>query len=866
MTAQDVPNSESNIDPDTGFNRLMVEQMAKSIQIAHDINPKSWCIDSWQDNNNRLHPIPAVGSVNIMSIGPGTPHGFMVDISESDIDQQQFIKELLDPTRQYKHYPWATYLLIPGDRVGEVLARLSSEHESSVRRVASHVKITNRWKRHNLQFVAQIESLLGYELPKPAYLPNLLPSSPETKPTHRFWKISPGSSGVEWPTFRDRGLIAIQWSDKILDLSQLPDNESQFKNQVRAALDVSHAGAQSLWQFAKVMKPGDKVLTYSSRTVLGHGEITSAYQSVADEYIFSHRRNVRWDSVATRRLDGLPPELLAKLSRNATLIELTSSEFHQATGTTQDHPQHVDFQPTQIRAALAATGLHYTHDQIATFYTALQTKGFVVLSGISGTGKSKIAQGFVDLLPSGPNSTSTQSSRDEGVITFTLKPYTKKSKNVILPSAQTYILPEMDMNDPQKIDIHFGDLSSRGTITKDLHQSDRVLFRLYFTGDVGRAIQELPLNQPIFLSPVIDEDEARLTGFTISLEPQVSPDSMIVPHAGQLTSNHLFLSVRPDWRDSTSLLGYFNPLTGAYEWTDFLRFIIRAGENYRTDNPIAWFVILDELNLAHVEYYFADLLSVIESGRHDGGDMDGFTREPLRLTYPESPGDDDMPPREIFLPPNLYIIGTVNMDETTHAFSPKVLDRAFTIELTDVDFSNYPPEMAEDADDIPDAAKHALLDAFTRNGQFARVSKTDILDIVQTHPVIRTRLQNLNALLQRDRFHFGYRVFDEIAQYLANSERNNLLPFDQAFDHAVFMKVMPKFSGSRARLRSPLLSVLAWAINPDLPDVTRITGDFDKSMTELDPNTYSKATCRRVAERAYQMLAALETDGFVSFG
>jgi len=60
--------------------------------------------------------------------------------------------------------------------------------------------------------------------------------------------------------------------------------------------------------------------------------------------------------------------------------------------------------------------------------------------------------------------------------------------------------------------------------------------------------------------------------------------------------------------------------------------------------------------------------------------------------------------------------------------------------------------------------------------------------------------------------------------------------------------------------------VLAWAINPDLPDVIRITSDFDKSMTEFGPNTCSKATCRRVAERAYQMLAALETDGFVSFG
>ncbi len=152
-------------------------------------------------------------------------------------------------------------------------------------------------------------------------------------------------------------------------------------------------------------------------------------------------------------------------------------------------------------------------------------------------------------------------------------------------------------------------------------------------------------------------------------------------------SNSLFLSVRPDWRDSTSLLGYYNPLTETYEWTDFLRFLLRARDNYKANgkDALAWFVILDEMNLAHVEYYFADLLSIIESGRDD----DGWSREPIRLTYPDAKTDNP-PPHEIHLPPNLYIIGTVNMDETTHAFSPKVLDRAFTIELTDVDFSGLP--------------------------------------------------------------------------------------------------------------------------------------------------------------------------------
>jgi hypothetical protein len=158
------------------------------------------------------------------------------------------------------------------------------------------------------------------------------------------------------------------------------------------------------------------------------------------------------------------------------------------------------------------------------------------------------------------------------------------------------------------------------------------------------------------------------------------------------------------------------------------------------------------------------------------------------------------------------------------------------------------------------------LQAFALNGRFAQIRKTEIHDIVERRPEIRTRLQNLNSLLKKDRFHFGYRTFDEISQYLSNNDLNEMMEFDQAFDHAVFMKVLPKFSGSRARLRSPLLSVLAWAINPDLPDLTKITSAFDKSTPEFGDITYPDATCRRVAERAHQMLAALETDGFVSFG
>ena len=390
-----------------------------------------------------------------------------------------------------------------------------------------------------------------------------------------------------------------------------------------------------------------------------------------------------------------------------------------------------------LSAQLTQEGLHFTDWQLATFYTALQTKGFVILSGISGTGKTRLAQAFAGMLPQ--------------------------------------------------------------------------------------------------------------------------------PAEG---ANHLFVTVRPDWRDSKSLLGYYNPLTGTYEWTPFLRFLLRAEQNYKTADKLAWFVILDEMNLAHVEYYFADLLSVLESGR----DEDGWTREPLRMGYPDE-AEGNLPPPELKLPPNLYIVGTVNVDETTHAFSPKVLDRAFTLELTDVDFSAYPIPPASTQHDLSDQERKAILKDFARNDKFARVEKPTIMAYVTAHPEIRDRLQTLKDLLRPHDLHFGYRVFDEIVAFLAAAESNKLYDdlngAEAAFDAAVLMKVLPKFHGSRSRLEKPLCAVLAWCVNPGAPDIKAVEDalrDVGSDKTVQQAMASSLFLYPKTAERVQRMLARLYTDGFAAFG
>lgn len=442
----------------------------------------------------------------------------------------------------------------------------------------------------------------------------------------------------------------------------------------------------------------------------------------------------------------------------------------------------------------------------------------------------------------------------------------KRHRRVTIPRSALKLLPESTNRSPIQVRISVNGTSRTGSLaflSPSGTDDDRVL---YFHKAIAGEIAKRSVGQPLLLMPVYsDEDPMILDSIDIFTDVSQIPSEDRDETAPESLSNNLFLAVRPDWRDSTSLLGYFNPLTKTYEWTEFLHFLIRARNSYEANDGLAWFVILDEMNLAHVEYYFADLLSIIESGR----DERGYSREPLRFSYPDAV-ENTPPPAELHLPPNLYIIGTVNMDETTHAFSPKVLDRAFTIELTDVDFKDYPPHPADAGEPMSDDDKHALLRAFTRAGTFAQISKDDIRAIVEEHGEIRTWLANLNTELEKHRFHFGYRVFDEIAQFVFNADDNGMFPrWRDAFEHAVYMKVLPKFNGSRARLHRPLLALVAWAIEPNQPDVDYVESQFNQTPrtgTGEFSTLTDGATFPSIAERGVQMLQALEEDGFVSFG
>jgi 5-methylcytosine-specific restriction protein B len=291
------------------------------------------------------------------------------------------------------------------------------------------------------------------------------------------------------------------------------------------------------------------------------------------------------------------------------------------------------------------------------------------------------------------------------------------------------------------------------------------------------------------------------------------------------------------------------------------------------------FIILDEMNLARVEYYFAEILSVLESARDP---RTGYTTQELPLhgeRRPVKDGAADDPsavavPPSVALPPGLFVVGTVNTDETTHAFSPKVLDRAFSIEFNEVDLSQRGTVTASLPSPLGEGLRSLLRAVWGPDRDLAWSRALD-------DPRFLSWLGTLNQSLRPSGFHFGYRVRDEIARFVGYAMTSPLADgfcehsddvFVGACDAAVLMKVLPKFHGPKAKLTEPLECVLAWALDPGSPEVNRArveeafrTGSFPALLSASLQSDHGRPLLPRVAEKTVRMLADLRLTGFTSF-
>lgn len=518
-------------------------------------------------------------------------------------------------------------------------------------------------------------------------------------------------------------------------------------------------------------------------------------------------------------------------------------------------------------------GFHFTPEQIATFYAALKTKGFVILSGLSGTGKTKLAELFAELFAI-EQEVEEEPQVSETDLVLDVQPYMLKYRRFIIPVRYWEMVQLLDIGEEIEVEVVAGEVKEHCKLKRWEHPAhEQGYMQLMLRSNVARwFIDNLRAGDKFKIEPQHDEDGNLHSLNLVKLERR---------KIKRLQPVHLFLSVRPDWRDSKALLGYYNPLTERYESTPLLRFLLRARDDYEANKGDAqpYFIILDEMNLSHVEYYFADFLSVLESGR----DESGWTKEPLRLYSPEIEIKQRQAiPPELRLPPNLYIIGTVNIDETTYMFSPKVLDRAFTIEFRDVNFSEY-LACESDNDKAQQIARQicsAILEDLRNGGRFCALAsnKQVIKNALEELGGYKQALDELNRVLQPYDLHFGYRVLDEIALFVqcAKSlpkEVGEALNDDEALDYAVLMKVLPKFHGPRQRLERPLRELLKWAATngapnwvtdltkqPTLQDIVNLWSQLAQKLKERDEFRYPAT-----AKKALQMLRQVYETGFASF-
>ena len=297
--------------------------------------------------------------------------------------------------------------------------------------------------------------------------------------------------------------------------------------------------------------------------------------------------------------------------------------------------------------------------------------------------------------------------------------------------------------------------------------------------------------------------------------------------------NFEMVQVKPNWHDSSELIGYVSRVSGKSEYIigDFLKFIVKAWN----DPDVPYFLCLDEMNLAPVEQYFAEFLSVMESRKNVSGKIvtDAIVKKSkddwYRVLISELTNDkklqDQFLNEGISIPQNLIVVGTVNMDETTFSFSRKVLDRAMTIEMNEVDL---------------------MAGLTNRHENIGKIEFADIIgkavegvDVYAAHKGVCdkaiTYLKSINAALDKTPFKVAYRTRNELLLYVVNNlswkTDDELEDFviARALDEITCMKILTRIEGDETKVSANFLDNLGNAIKSGLVEIDKDLLQANKS-------------------------------------
>ena len=394
--------------------------------------------------------------------------------------------------------------------------------------------------------------------------------------------------------------------------------------------------------------------------------------------------------------------------------------------------------------------------------------------------------------------------------------------------------------------------------------------------------------------------------------------------AGTTPGNYCMIEVKPNWHDSTELLGYYSRLGKAgYQFTKFVKFLVKA----KMFPNVPFFVCLDEMNLAPVEQYFAEILSILETRKHpknvETGEVDMATvkTEPIidaqyfrelaempnvknvqtgesfssnltdRDIYMKLFGMDtesdidkkvgnrtDLTTEGLELPDNVVIIGTVNMDDTTHQFSRKVIDRAMTIEMNGGNLRNMFGG-SKNLEYLPESEQKKWQNAFIRR----YVSADEVLD---AHPDVAeelteklpTKLEEINLALKGTPFMVSYRVLNELT-IMVGVMLDEGMDLDEAvaasINNILLMKILPRIEGdaemfSMSREYKVKAGVsyenrLKW-LKDIAPDIKESSAEAASENDDTEEKTETVKECQRTAkEKIQEMIDRLNNQEFTRF-
>ena len=356
-------------------------------------------------------------------------------------------------------------------------------------------------------------------------------------------------------------------------------------------------------------------------------------------------------------------------------------------------------------------------------------------------------------------------------------------------------------------------------------------------------------------------------------------------------ANFELIQVKPNWHNSMDVIGYLSNIPSPhYVFTPFIEFIVKAWQH----PEVPFFLCLDEMNLAPVEEYFAEFLSAIESRSFEGREYmtdpiikpfnsfgEDVAKKMVNTLFPNFTAADKnsflgkvvdhLETKGLTLPKNLIVIGTVNMDETTFSFSRKVLDRAMSVEMNEVNYDSFLTDTTDD--DLK-----AIVKAFEENDDAdlnallvdRHIEAREIIDDLGDDARFTIDyLKRINALLEGTPFKLGYRAANEALIYLQASQEFGQTDRIAALDNFTLMKVLSRVEGDETKLKitdseADKERIAKAEVNVD---EAKQYGDLNilTALRHIITNQLGEQDKLHSVKKIDSMLSQLKRDHFVSF-